>query len=286
MPQRSLADKVWDRLCRMKTFRRVTAPLAPIPRPDRWIFIIGCYNSGTTLLKRILAEHEAITQLPSRGGAYAEELKRAEDCGWTRMWHQCYDELYMSPGPKAGQMARSIQRKWGLVLGSGQDNILEKSIVDAVRIPFLNVYFCPAYFVYIVRNGYAVAEGIRQKATPADWGNTQYADGYPIALCAAQWRESDRVVERDRSKVDHFLRITYEDLTEETEKTVRKITDFLNLAPLHSEKINQEWKIHGKKSKIKNMNPKRLDSLSEWEMEIINKTAKSKLYKYGYKRVN
>lgn len=283
MPYRTLSDKVWNRLCQSRAFRRIAEPFAPTIEPNRWIFIIGCYNSGTTLLKSILAEHEAITQLPARGGAYAEELEWPEAYGWTRMWHKCYDALRMEPGPGTEEIARSIRRKWELVLGGAPENVLVKSITDAVRIPFLNAYFRPAYFIYIVRNGYAVAEGIRRKATPAEWGCTRYADGYPIDLCAEQWKESDRVVEGDRPETDCFLTITYEELAEETETTLRVITDFLDLPPLKQGEIDQVWSVHGVRSKIKNMNARSFANLSDWEIRKIKKVSKKTLGKYGYK---
>jgi hypothetical protein len=235
------------------------------------------------LLKSILAEHEDITQLPSRGGAYAEELEWPEQYGWTRMWHKCYEELRMEPGSEAERTAASIQRKWGMALGRNPGNVLVKSITDAIRIPFLNAYFRPAYFIYIVRNGYAVAEGIRRKANPADWGCCKYADGYPIDLCAAQWKESDRVVEGDRSETDRFLTITYEELAEETETTLRVVTDFLDLPPLKQGEIDQVWSVHGIRSKIKNMNPKSFASLSDWEIRKIEEVSGDTLEKYNYK---
>ncbi|MCS3668730.1 hypothetical protein GGP77_002981 [Salinibacter ruber] len=191
----------------------------------------------------------------------------------------------MEPGPETEQIARSIRRKWGLVLGGAPDNVLVKSITDAVRIPFLNAYFRPAYFVYIVRNGYAVAEGIRRKATPADWGCSRYADGYPIDLCAAQWKESDRIIGRDLPQTDHFLRITYEDLTEETEQTVQSVTDFLGLSSLQEKELNQIWSIHGVESKIKNMNRKSLSNLSRRDVYTIEEVARDTLEKYGYKYI-
>ncbi|MCS3700521.1 hypothetical protein GGQ20_001838 [Salinibacter ruber] len=282
MPQRSFGERVWNRLCMTKTFRRIATPFAPIPRPKRWIFIIGCYNSGTSLLKSILAEHRAITWLPARGGAYTDELEWPESYGWTRMWHKCYKQLRMEPGPGAEHTARSIKRRWGLVLGRSPQNVLIKSITDAVRLPFLNEYFRPAYFVYIVRNGYAVAEGIKRRADPSKWGCERYSGGYPIELCAAQWKRSDQVVERDRASTEHFLRITYEDLTERTNKTVKTITDFLDIRQVDRRTLNRKWQIHGILSTIQNMNQKSIDNLSKSEIKTINRKAKKILQKYDY----
>lgn len=266
-------------------FRRMALPFITELRPDRWIFIIGCYNSGTSLLKSVLAQHEEISVLPGRGGIYAEELERAETYGWTRMWHKCFEELRMEPGPDALEIARSIQRKWALVLGGDASNVLEKSIVDGVRMPFLNAYFQPAYFIYIVRNGYAVAEGIQRKANPGFWSNQTYPDDqYPIDLCAAQWRETDRVVEMDCADLDHFLCITYEELTESPVQVTRRVTDFLGLSPIDSESISRTWNVHGVRSEIRNMNHKSFDRLSEGDLDRIESIAGEVLQKYHYER--
>lgn len=282
MSKRSFADRIWNRLCLKKSFRRIATPWAPIPRPDRWIFIIGCYNSGTTLLKRILAEHKAITWLPTRGGAYAEELEWPEAYGWTRMWHKCYDQLRMEPGPGAKQTARSIQRKWGLVLGQQPRNVLVKSITDAVRIPFLNAYFQPAYFIYIVRNGYAVAEGIRRKAEPGKWGNSEYKEEYPIALCANQWKETDRVVSRDLDNNVNFTTLYYEDLSENTSKVINRVINFIGLENVEKKSLKGKWSIHEKKSRIKNMNSLSLKRLSDEDVKKIQNVAGDTIRKHRY----
>lgn len=266
------------------SFHRLALPFAPELRPERWIFILGCYNSGTSLLKSVLAQHPEIAALPARGGVYAEELERAEKYGWTRMWHKCFEKLSMEPGPEARPVAQSIKRKWALVLGGNVTNVLEKSNVDVTRIPFLNAYFRPAYFIYIVRNGYAVAEGIHRKAEPKKWNNPRYQEEYPIGLCAQQWRETDRVVETKGTELDHFLRITYEDFTEDPIRVTRRMTDFLGLAPIYSERINQTWSVHGVHSEIRNMNSKSFNRLSKSDLDAIESTAGSVLDKYGYER--
>lgn len=77
---------------------------------------------------------------------------------------------------------------------------------------FLQEYFQPAYFIYIVRNGYAVAEGIRRKADLRRWKNPFYDKNYPIELCAKQWRKTDELVEQDRRHIRRFLQIYYGEL--------------------------------------------------------------------------
>ena len=65
--------------------------------PDRWVFIIGCYNSGTTLLKGLLAEHPHIGILAGEGVKFSDALPRPEDFGWQRMWCQCIEQMRLDP---------------------------------------------------------------------------------------------------------------------------------------------------------------------------------------------
>src|SRR5688572_13607291 len=59
----------------------------------KWVFILGCYNSGTTLLDQILSLHPEISGLKDEGVMLTDCLKRPEDFGWRRMWWKCEDQM-------------------------------------------------------------------------------------------------------------------------------------------------------------------------------------------------
>ena len=86
------------------------------------------------------------------------------------MWCRCLDQLRLQPSEDMEARAQRIKRQWSILYPSGRPFLLEKSVANAVRTDFLQTYFAPAYFIYLVRNGYAVAEGIRRKANPAKYG--------------------------------------------------------------------------------------------------------------------
>ena len=54
-------------------------------KPERWIFVVGCYKSGTTLLTKILSQHPLIGSMPNEGVAFTDALPYPEQYGWTRM---------------------------------------------------------------------------------------------------------------------------------------------------------------------------------------------------------
>ena len=250
--------------------------------PRRWIFVIGCYNSGTTLLSRMLARHPEIAALPAEGVRLTDGLPRPEEFGWNRMWCRCLGRVRLAGDPGGPQRAQRIKRHWSLLYPRSAVNLLEKSVANTARIPFLQQFFQPAFFVYIIRNGYAVAEGIRRKAVPGRWGNPDYPERYPIELCAEQWRASDDLVEADRAHSERFLRISYEELTAAPEDAAGKVTDFLGLEPLPEGVLRSRWRIHGVEAGIRNMNRDSMSRLSADDIAAIDRVAGAALERNGY----
>jgi hypothetical protein len=148
----------------------------------------------------------------------------------------------------------------------------------------MEAHFQPAYFIYIVRNGYAVAEGIQRKAQPRRWGNPAFDEAYPIELCARQWRRSDEVVSKGRSDVDRFMTIRYEDFTEDPAAVLAHVTNFLDLSPLPDEVAGRTWDVHGYDEPIRNRNTRSYQRLSEQEVDRIQTEAGDILKKSSYDR--
>ena len=158
-----------------------------------WVFILGCYNSGTTLLNQILAEHPEISGLPDEGVMLTSELYKPEDFGWRRMWSQCYEQL-ITKQDTSNSTARKIKKHWSHFY-ENRPYLLEKSISNVCRIDFLNTKFRPGYFIHIVRNGYAVSEGIRRKAQIIPGNKYESLNHYPVEICAKQWVDSLSIFE-------------------------------------------------------------------------------------------
>lgn len=252
--------------------------------PERWIFVVGCYNSGTSLLSQILAQHPLVGGLTDEGIFFTDSLPYPEQFGWPRMWIRCLDKVRLELDQTSLERAHRIKRQWSLMLPRNAPNLVEKSVVNAVQMPFFQAYFKPAYFIAIVRNGYAVAEGIRRRADPRRWKNPEFDKAYPLALCAEQWRTCGEIISRDSGQLDFFRQIRYEDLTTNPQGTLRDITDFLGLPPLDSAVLNQRWNIREKNEPVKNMNEHSFARLSEVDLDIVEQVAGDLLLKYGYQR--
>lgn len=219
----------------------------------------------------------------NEGAFLTNKLPYPEQQGWPRMWTQCLDYVRIAPDdPGAAERAEQIKKHWSLWYPRDSKNLIEKSIANLARMPYLQAHFKPAYFIYIVRNGYVVSKGIQRKANYKRW-NSPYKDkGYPIGLCAEQWSRSDEIAQADSKLLDNFLAITYEDFTENPSEILNKITEFLGIPPMPEDVLGMGWNIHEVNSKIKNMNDQSLKQLSLDDVEIIEGVAGETLNRYGY----
>jgi hypothetical protein len=151
---------------------------------------------------------------------------------------------------------------------------LEKSISHTTRMPWLAEHFEEARFVHILRNGYAVAEGIRRRAGT---GRVPLPEGmarYPIEWCATQWVRSAEVVDEATARigVERVLTVRYEDLCRSPADQLRRIGRFAGLEGLGE----------GDLSVVRDMNEEALARLAPEDMAAINGTAAGALGRFGY----
>lgn len=242
-----------------------------IRQPKKWVFVVGCYNSGTTLLHNVLASLPDVAQLPREGQYCTDQLLVPSRAGLARAW-ALHPELFtLDVSTTNGPDINRLQRQWCSMMSSaGADIYLEKSIPNAARIPWLNANFPNASFIAIVRNGYAVAEGIGRK------------EGRPLEQAARQWTVSNEIMLRDLQSVERAQVISYEAFSESPEQSMNELLDFLGFPPSHNIIKGREWTVHGVHSSIKNMNQASLQRLSTEDRNIIEAEAAELLDKLGY----
>jgi hypothetical protein len=258
--------------------RALGKPLAP----RKWLFVVGCYNSGTTLLSRLLLGHPQIKGLTEEGMFLTDRLDMPENHGWTRMWSKCEDAIRARDAAMTDADYDAIRRQWGFWEKGEVDVYLEKSIPNVLRMQALQRQFAPACFVHIVRNGYAVAEGIQRKAQMKRFPNREHPDFYPIELCAEQWRRSLEVVDAARGGLRDFMEITYEDLCADPAKTLGAVEDFIGIARGGVD-VDGEFTIHKTKSSVQNMNARSISKLSAADRAAIDATCGDALAARGYR---
>jgi hypothetical protein len=244
--------------------------IGPIPSPEKWVFIVGCYNSGTTLLHNILASHPEIGSLPVEGQVCTDQFTSPQQLGIPRLWAIKSDQFHLNEFQQSSRVAKKLKRQWGHCFNKiNRPVLIEKSITNAARIRWLNRHFQNAHFISIVRNGYAVAEGIHRKA------------GHDLTLAASQWAISNKVMLTDLEEVPRKIMLNYEDFTNTPEKTIEDLAKFLGIENLF-EHDGKNWIIHGVTSQIQNMNHESLARLNDNDKTQIESKAFNMLKELGY----
>lgn len=258
--------------------RELRISVTPVVKPEKWVFIVGCYNSGTQLLMNLLGAHPAISSLPVEGQFLTDQLPRDYTLGLPRMWVM-REDLFRLTEHDAGPDVTRLKKEWLMRLDRSRSIFVEKSPPNAARTRWLQHHFENAHFIGMVRNGYAVAEGIRRKAEPH-----HLKDGWPIEYAARQWNRSNEILVEDAEKLDRMLWVKYEDLTADVAAEVRRIARFLGLDGSATAAIDfdQAWSIHEREEPVRNMNQQSIERLSVDELEIVTREAGPMLEHFDY----
>jgi len=266
---------------RIENLAKLLSYFTPKANPDKWVFIVGSYNSGTTLLETLLETHPDISGI-KEGVFRTNQLITPEELGWTRMWYKVTKEVRLTEENNKIDVNKVI-KDWSLFLDLRKPIFVEKSIVNSARMLWLQNNFKNAHFIHIIRNGYAVAEGIRRKAPLSKYGICKnFAPTYPISICAKQWVVNNKIIDKDSKKIKKFKRVFYEDLCESPVKIIQEILDFINVKKVINWNIDKVWKIQEKNSKVKNMNAISFKNLSKQDIYDIEKVAYRMLQSYNY----
>jgi hypothetical protein len=238
----------------------------------RWIFILGCNNSGTTLLVHLFAKHPEICAIAGRN--VTKVLPHPLSAGVARIWTERLDLFRFTEADHQLDFLRLLYDWVSTLPCPSRPFVLEKAPPDMVCSRWLQKVFPNASFVGLVRNGYAVTEGIRRR------------EGYSLDRCARHWHTTNKILMADCAYLKRFLLVHYEDLAASPRETVGQICQFLGIDSLPLEPaITAEWDIHNMDntpSKIQDFNAKSLALLSERDIEIINLHAREMLERFGY----
>lgn len=276
--KRKLFSKPHRNKLLIKTIRKFTK----IYTPEKWVFIIGCYNSGTTLLQKLISQHPDVSSI-EEGAFLTDQLITPEELGWPRMWHKVMEDIRIDLENNNIDIEK-IKKDWSIFLNKNKNVFLEKSIVNSSNMKWFQSNFNNPHFIFIVRNGYAVAEGIKRKSAfsrrslPKKYGNK-----YPIDICINQWIINNQIIENDSNEINKIKRIFYEDLCKNPDKVINDLYEYIGLKQTKKEISDKKWKIQEKYSRIKNMNSKSINNLSSEEIRKINDKASNLLKFYNYK---
>jgi Sulfotransferase family len=257
--------------------RELKVMLARPASPEKWLFLVGCYNSGTTLLAEVLGEHPLLGVLPEEGQYLTDQLLLDYAIGLPRMWVEREDLFRMTEDSKGPDVKR-IRKEWAMRLRRRHAPVVvEKTPANMARTRWLQANFRDACFVGVIRDPYAVAAGIRKKAEPR-----HRAAGWPIEMCAHQWARSNLVLEEDAQKLERFMWARYEDFVEAPSRVLTAMLDLVGLPPWSRFEEGRSWKVHERNEPIQNLNAASIDELSSDDIRRINATIGDTIRHFGY----
>jgi hypothetical protein len=267
------------RECLGQLNRELRIALTPVPKDKKWVFLVGCYNSGTTLLAELLAQHPSISALPTEGHFITDEFVKDYDIGLPRMWVEREDLFRLTEDDQGPDPVR-VKKEWGMRLDLRKPVLLEKSPPNTAKVRWLQAHFENAHFIGIVRNAYAVAEGITRKADPQ-----HLVDSWPIQMSAYQWKRSNEILEQDSKHLKRFLWVKYEDLANDTVSTLNRITNFVGISNFESFESGRSWSIHERDEQVRNMNAESIERLTREQIDLVNQVAGDMIESFGYTRL-
>ena len=186
-------------------------------RQHRWIFIVGCNNSGTTLLQKILEGTGAVSTHRYEGQMYTRVLARTRRRGHMRVWSDYLPDLIIAPDHEMTQAPRLLHDWMRALPRPVRPIIVEKTPANLMRMGWLARIFPNSSFIGMARNGYAVAEGIRRKGEQE------------IGKAASHWNQVNTIMREQQATVPNFHLLRYEDLCDHPHKTLTELAPILGI---------------------------------------------------------
>lgn len=225
-----------------------------------WLFIIGCNNSGTTLLKNILGSYHLVKPIEGEGQYRTKALPTDRGEGVARVFSEKLETFRLTESDDGNYLR--VFYDWYHHIKPNKDchYILEKTTVNSLRTRWLQHHFPKAHFIIIFRRPYGVCEGMKRKANIS------------IEQAAKHWEKTNSILFNDLNFLKHKLIVTYDEFTESPIEVINKIEEFLLLTDGNNDNVhNRVFRIHGKESKIRNMDKESINRLSEEECKTIKK---------------
>jgi len=247
---------------------------------EKPIFIFGCCNSGTTILWKALKKHKDLAG-PDIEGQDLEGLpdlmKHHLGKATFRLWaHPKFKLNYYVDETDYNAEDNIKVRLTYKAHVSKEKRLITKSPADTLRARLLQSYFPDSYFVAIVRNGYAVSEGIVRKRK-YDPERPEF-EGLLTTIdeAAEQWFRANTIVVSHEKFLEHYKVIKYESLIQKPEETLFSILGFCGLE-------NADFSVP---EFDKHRNKEQISRLDDYEIETITRIAQPMLVHFEYPILN
>jgi hypothetical protein len=241
--------------------------------PWYWLFIVGCNNSGTTLFVEILQSHPLMRSLPKEGQRITSAIPNSAPLGIGRVFTKRLD-LFRRTEQDSGDAVPRLRYDWAYFSDPRPGIRLEKSPPNTLRSRWLQRYFDPARFIVLVRNPYAVCEGVARRR------------GHTIAEAAEHWRLVHQILDEDMPHLRHCLIVRYEDFCARTLEVLRQVQEFLGVEqPFDASLATREFNAHnmsGKPQQLQDFNARSLKRLSDEDKATITRIIGDRMVRWGY----
>jgi hypothetical protein len=303
----------------------VLEAVSEVRRENPPVFVVGPARSGTSLLYKSLCLHDdvayvsnwvhrfpmapqlaVLNRLPRRLPAVRRSVWFTSSNAYVygsrrsllhRLWpmpvegepvYRCCNISDRPAWPLGDEDLPRLRRIFeGVRRASGGRVLVLKRIANNLRIPLLINAFPDAKFVFLLRDGRAVAYSLSRVdwwgdsvvwwygRTPRDWAS-EGRD--PWELCARNWVEELRAIERGLQVVPMRQRmdIRYEQMVDRPRETLDAVADFAGLAP------DGRWHDELRRLRFPDRNETWRDALRPEVVEQISAWQRDDLRRMGY----
>lgn len=230
---------------------------------SKHLFITVINNAGSKLLVQLVGECQNAITLPKEGERYAQ----MEACV-SRLWSQTHQRDKMLNEDRYD--FDLIKNEWGKLWAKSRHFktanpkiFVEKSPPNVLRAQMYEKHFPNAYFMIMVRNPYAVIEGILRR----------HNKKRPLDQATQHWIYTSRKTIENLEVLKHSVWFKYEDLCDRPKIVTAKIKEFM--PELHDIDLRKRLRTH---SQLKggafmsapiNLNNMQIKNLSKGEIKKI-----------------
>lgn len=231
--------------------------LSPFFSSTKFIFVVGCGHSGTTLMAAKLGNHSSVMGIGRETGVFI-------------------------PGAQSWLGIKGILNEWSYFAElNGFDFVLEKTPKHIYSYGFIQKIIPGSKFIVMVRN-------------PLDTIASLYKRFGDLRFSTERWIFDNKEALRIKGK-DNVVLVRYEDFTSDPENILRELSTFIGVK-YEPEMLEMSESIYDKveqndnmvlrqkqvKEKIRPNNGKWKDILSEEQVEEVIKKVNDLAYDLGY----
>jgi hypothetical protein len=197
-------------------------------------FVVGATRSGTTLLRLMLDAHPDVG-IPSETHFFHKLVKRSERTrispellADTIITHKRWGDFHLDADELRARfneiepfnLSDALRGFYGLYAEKhGKTRWGDKTPGYLRYMRRIEWVLPEARFIHLIRDGRDVALSV----LPMNWGPSS------VTEAAELWVERVTIAREQGALVDHYMEVKYEDLVTETEPTLRRVADFLEL---------------------------------------------------------